>query len=70
MSKLPAASPVGTTTEEAVAPPAEVVTPVEEGTESGRQRMWRLARRLRPGPEPVVLLVFIGLAMWMFAPAW
>jgi hypothetical protein len=42
---------------------------VEEGVETGRQRM-RLARRLRPGPEPPVLLVFLGLAMWMFAPAW
>jgi hypothetical protein len=70
LSKLPAASSIGTTTEEAVAPPAEVVTPVEEGAETSRQRMLRLARRLRPGPEPVVLLVFCGLAMWMFAPAW
>ena len=53
----------------AVAPPAEVVTPVEEGAETGRQRMRRLAGGAAQA-EPVVLLVFCGLAMWMFAPAW
>jgi hypothetical protein len=71
LSKLPAASPVVTTTEEAVAPPAEVMTPVEEGTETGRQRMWRLARRLRPGPVQLLfLLVFLGLAVCVYLPAW
>ncbi|HEV3013871.1 MAG TPA: hypothetical protein VG499_11380, partial [Actinomycetota bacterium] len=71
MSKLPASS-IGTTTEEAVAAPAEaeVVAPVEERRETGRERLRRLGRRLRPGPEPVFLLVFLGLAVWMFAPAW
>jgi hypothetical protein len=29
-----------------------------------------LPRRLRPGFQPLVLLVFLGLAVWMFAPAW
>jgi hypothetical protein len=70
LSKLPAASPVVTTTEEAVAPPAEVMTPVEEGTETGRQRMRRLARRLRPGPELLFLLVFLGLAVCVYLPSW
>ncbi|HYN18864.1 MAG TPA: hypothetical protein VEY96_12340, partial [Actinomycetes bacterium] len=73
MSKLPASS-IGTTTEEAVAAPAEVEAeveaPMEERRETGRERMRRLGRRLRPGPEPVFLLVFLGLAVWMFAPAW
>jgi hypothetical protein len=71
LSKLPASS-IGTTTEEAVAAPpeAEVVAPVEERRETGRERLRRLGRRLRPGPEPVFLLVFLGLAVWMFAPAW
>ena len=72
MSKLPASS-IGTTTEEAVAAPAgpaEVVAPVEERRITGRERLRRLGRRLRPGPEPVFLLVFLVLAVWMFAPAW
>ncbi|HEV3498535.1 MAG TPA: hypothetical protein VHA34_19525 [Actinomycetes bacterium] len=69
MSNLPASS-IGATTEEAVAAPPEVVAPVEEDRETGRQRLWRLARRLRPGPQPLFLLAFLGLAMWMFAPAW
>ncbi|HEX2155893.1 MAG TPA: hypothetical protein VHS79_02740 [Actinomycetes bacterium] len=64
------ASSIGSTTEEAVGAPPEVVAPVEEGRETGRQRLRRLARRLRPGPEPLFLLGFLGLAMWMFAPAW
>jgi hypothetical protein len=69
LSKLPASS-VRSTTEEAVAPPAEVVPPVEEDRETGRQGLWRLARRLRPGPQPLVLVLFVGLAVWLFAPAW
>ena len=69
MPNLPAAS-VGSTTEEAVAASPEVVATVEEGPEAGRGRLRRLARRLRPGPEPLFLLVFLGLAMWLFAPAW
>jgi hypothetical protein len=71
LSKLPASS-VGTATTEA--DPAEAVAPVEEPTESGTERLRRLGRRLlrrlRPGPQPLVLLVFVGLAVWMFAPAW
>jgi hypothetical protein len=70
LSKLPAASSIGSTTQEAVAPPAEVVAPVEEGGETGARRWRRLARRLRPGPEPLFLLAFLGLAMWLFGPAW
>jgi hypothetical protein len=27
-------------------------------------------RRLRPGFQPLFLLVFLGFAVWMFAPAW
>jgi hypothetical protein len=69
LPNLPAAS-VGSTTEEAVAASPEVVATVEEGPEAGRGRLRRLARRLRPGPEPLFLLVFLGLAMWLFAPAW
>jgi hypothetical protein len=69
LSKLPASS-IGSTTEEAVAPPAEVLAPVEESRETGGQRLRRLARRLRPGPQPLFLLVFVGLAVWLFAPAW
>ena len=69
MPNLPAAS-VGSTTEEAVAASPEVVATVEEGPEAGRGRLRRLARRLRPGPEPLFLVLFVGLAMWLFAPAW
>ena len=53
-----------------MAAPPEVVAPVEEGSETGRRRLRRLARRLRPGPEPLFLVLFVGLAMWLFAPAW
>ena len=71
MSKLPASS-VGPTTTEAV--PAEAVAPVEERAETGGERLRRLGRRLlrrlRPGPQPLFLLLFIALAVWMFAPAW
>ena len=72
MSKLPASS-IGSTTEEVVPAPAvdpvEAAPPVEE-RESGGRRLRRLARRLRPGPRALVLLVFLALAVWMFAPAW
>jgi hypothetical protein len=70
LSKSPASS-IGSTAEEAVPAPApvEAVAPVEE-RETGAHRLRRLARRLRPGPPAVVLLVYLGLAVWMFAPAW
>jgi hypothetical protein len=71
LSKLPASS-IGSTAEKAVpapAPPVEAVAPVEE-RETGAHRLRRLARRLRPGPPAVILLVCLGLAVWMFAPAW
>jgi hypothetical protein len=71
LSKLPASS-IGSTTEEVVPAPAvdpvEAVTPVEE-RESGGRRLRRLAR-LRPGLQPVFLVVSLALAVWMFAPAW
>jgi hypothetical protein len=72
LSKLPASS-IGSTTEAVV--PAPAVDPVEavpamEERESGGWRLRRLARRLRPGPRALVLLVFLALAVWMFAPAW
>ena len=67
MSKLPASS-IGSTDEEAVA----VLVP-EEGQEqeeeAGERRLRRLAR-LRHGLQPAFLVVFLGLALWMFAPAW
>jgi hypothetical protein len=44
------------------------VTPVEE-RESGGRRLRRLAR-LRPGLQSLFLVVFLALAVWMFAPAW
>jgi hypothetical protein len=68
LSKLPA-SFIETTTEEA--PPAPAVVAEEEHEETtGQERRRRLARRLRPGLPPVFLAVFLGLAVWMFAPAW
>ena len=67
MSKLPA-SPIGSTTEEVVPAPAvepvEAVTSVEE-RESGGRRLRRLARRMRPGPRVLMLLVFVALAVWI-----
>jgi hypothetical protein len=56
LSKLPATS-VG-------APPAEAVASAEEHSETGRQRLWR------PGPQPLFLLLFLALGVWMFVPAW
>jgi hypothetical protein len=68
LSKLPASS-IETTAEEA--PPAPAVVAEEEHEETtGQERRRRLARRLRPGLQPVFLAVFLGLAVWMFAPAW
>jgi hypothetical protein len=69
LPNLPASS-IGSTTEQAVAAPPEVVAQVEEGRETGRQRLRRMAGRLRPGPQPLFLLGFLALAVWMFAPAW
>jgi hypothetical protein len=44
---------------------------VAEPLESTDNRWWRLLRRLpRPGPQPLFLLGYLGLAVWMFAPAW
>jgi hypothetical protein len=70
LSKLPASS-IGSTAEKAGPAPAPVaaVAPVAE-RETGADRLRRLARRLRPGPPAVILLVYLGLAVWMFAPAW
>jgi hypothetical protein len=69
LPKLPAAS-IGPLTEEA--PPAPVVVAEEEPREEEprSERLRRLGRRLRPGPQPLFLLLYLGLAMWMFAPAW
>ena len=61
MSKLPATS-VGAPPAEAA--PAEAVASAEEHSETGRQRLWR------PGPQPLFLLLFLALGVWMFAPAW
>jgi hypothetical protein len=47
-----------------------VVAEEEHEAERGGRRLRRLARRLRPGPEPLFLLLYVGLAMWLFAPAW
>ena len=76
MPKLPATSAAPATTEDA--PPAEAEAPAVERGDAGSQRLGRLARglgrglgrRLRPGPRALLLLVFLGLALWMFAPAW
>jgi hypothetical protein len=58
------------TDEAAPAPAPDVVAGEPREEERGRRRLRRLARRLRPGPQPLFLLVFLGLAVWMFAPAW
>jgi hypothetical protein len=71
LSNLPAAS-VGPATAEA--DPATDVAAVEAPAETGGERLRRLGRgalrRLRPGPQPLFLLAYVGLAVWMFAPAW
>jgi hypothetical protein len=71
LSKLPATSVGAPPTE---AGPAEAGAPAEEHPETGGRRLWRagrrLARRLRPGPQPLFLLLFTALGVWMFAPAW
>jgi YD repeat-containing protein len=69
LSKLPASS-LGPATTEAEPAEAEVVDPVQEPAGPGRDRLRRLGLRLRPGPQPLFLLLFCGLAVWMFAPAW
>jgi hypothetical protein len=61
LSKLPATS-VGAPPAEAA--PAEAVASAEEHSETGRQRLWR------PGPQPLFLLLFLALGVWMFVPAW
>jgi hypothetical protein len=71
LSKLPATSVGSPPTE---ADPVEAVAPVEERAETAGQRRRRtgrrLGRRLRPGPQPLFLLLFLALGVWMFAPAW
>jgi YD repeat-containing protein len=67
LSKLPASS-VGSAAPEAA--PPEPVAPVEERVETGGQRLRRLARRLRPGPRALFLVLYLALGVWMFAPAW
>jgi hypothetical protein len=67
LSKLPATS-VGSPP--AAADPAEAEAPAEEHPEAGGQRLRRLVRRLRPGPQPLFLLLYLALGVWMFAPAW
>jgi hypothetical protein len=73
LSKLPASS-LGPATTEADPAEVEVVDVAEEPAETGRERLRRLGlgllRRLRPGPQVLFLLLFCGLAVWMFAPAW
>jgi hypothetical protein len=72
LSKLPASS-IGHVTDEAApgpAPAPDVVAEEPREEERGGRRLRRLARRLRPGPQPLFLLFFLGLAVWMFAPAW
>ena len=79
MSKLPASS-VGPAPSEAApveTAPAEVEAPAEERAETGAERLERLGRlarrvlrRLRPGPRALFLVLFVGLGVWMFAPAW
>jgi hypothetical protein len=67
LPKLPATSADPPTTEDA---PAEAGAPEVEPGEAGSRRRRGLGRRLRPGPRALLLLVFLGLALWMFAPAW
>ena len=68
MTKLPTTS-ISPTTPKGAAPPAQAPEPVEQPREAGEDRA-RGLRRLRPGMPPVFLVVFLGLAVWMFAPAW
>jgi hypothetical protein len=49
--------------------PARVATPGEPRETAGKP-WWRRLPRVRPGPQPLFLLAFLGLAVWMFAPAW
>jgi hypothetical protein len=70
LSKLPASSSIGPTAEDAAPTPAVGPVPPVEERGSGGRRLRRLARRLRPGPRALVLLVSLGLAVWMFGPAW
>jgi hypothetical protein len=49
--------------------PERVPTPAQP-PEAPRRPWWRRLPRVRPGPQPLFLLVFLGLAVWMYAPAW
>jgi hypothetical protein len=50
--------------------PAEAPAPAEDRPDPGRRgRRW-LPGRLRVPVQPLFLLVFLGLALWLFAPAW
>jgi hypothetical protein len=68
LTKLPTTS-LSPTTSEGAAPPAQAPEPVEQPREAGEDPA-RGLRRLRPGMPPVFLVGFLGLAVWMFAPAW
>jgi hypothetical protein len=46
------------------------MAPVEERAETGGQRLRDLVRLLWPVPEPLFLLLFLALSVWLFAPAW
>jgi hypothetical protein len=67
LSKLPTTSSIGPATNAGTL--TQAPAPVEETQETGDVR-WRRLRRLRPGLQPVFLVGFLGLAVWMFAPAW
>jgi hypothetical protein len=67
LSKLPTTSSIGPATNAGTL--TQAPAPVEETQETADVR-WRRLRRLRPGLQPVFLVGFLGLAVWMFAPAW
>jgi hypothetical protein len=67
LSKPPATS-VGSPPSEA--DPAEAVVPGEERAETAGRRPRRAGRWLRRLSQPLFLLLFLGLGVWMFAPAW
>jgi hypothetical protein len=67
LSKPPATS-VGSPPSEADR--AEAVVPGEERAETAGRRPRRAGRWLRRLSQPLFLLLFLGLGVWMFAPAW